>query len=150
MSDKPIVVGGCYCGKIRYQTTGPIYGLSYCYCLMCQRVHGAPFAPFTNVKREHFEWVRTDGLVELKLTEHAVRTVCGSCYSPISMVYHARPDEVGLVAVTVDEELSSMVVPEVDSHIFVARKPRWCTIADGASQEMGVPESMKEFLPEGL
>ncbi|KAL3483169.1 Mss4-like protein [Aspergillus germanicus] len=150
MSSKPFIVGGCYCGKIRYQTTGPIYGMSYCYCLMCQLVHGAPFAPFTNVKREHFKWLSNDGLVELNLSEHATRTVCGSCHAPISMVYHARSDEVGLVAVTVKEEESAMEMPEVEEHIFVSRKPRWYTIGDSAPQEMGMPERMRHYLPEVL
>jgi hypothetical protein len=125
MAQKSTVVGGCYCGKIRYQTTGPIYGLTFCYCLMCQLVHGGPFAPFTNVKREHLQWIRADDLVELKLSEHATRMVCGSCHAPITMVYHVKPDEIGLVAVTVNEEESSMAVPEVQRHIFVRRKPRW-------------------------
>ncbi|KAJ0417526.1 Mss4-like protein [Aspergillus carlsbadensis] len=150
MTSKPPIVGGCYCGKIRYETSGPIYGMSYCYCLMCQRVHGAPFAPFTNVKREHFHWISTDGLVALNLSPYATRTVCGECHAPITMVYHPKDDEVGLVAVTVREEESAMEVPEVQEHIFVGRKPRWYTIGDGAPQEMGIPERMRHYLPEGL
>ncbi|KAL2812658.1 Mss4-like protein [Aspergillus granulosus] len=150
MSSKPLVVGGCYCGKIRYQTTGPIYGLTYCYCLMCQLVHGGPFAPFTNVRREHLQWLNKDGLVELNLSKYATRTVCGSCHAPISMVYHANADKVGLVAVTINEEESAMEVPRVEGHIFVRRKPRWFTIGDGAPQEMGIPESMRHYVPDGL
>ncbi|KAE8386041.1 Mss4-like protein [Aspergillus alliaceus] len=150
MSQKPTVVGGCYCGKIRYQTTGPIYGLTFCYCLMCQIVHGGPFAPFTNVKREHLQWLKSDDLVELKLSDYATRTVCGSCHAPISMVYHGKPDEVGLVAVTINEEESTMAVPEVDGHIFVRRKPRWYKISDDAPQEMGLPERMKHYAPTDL
>ncbi|KAL2831611.1 Mss4-like protein [Aspergillus pseudoustus] len=150
MSSKPPIVGGCYCGKIRYQTTGPIYGLTYCYCLMCQLVHGGPFAPFTNVKREYLHWLSKDGLIELNLSKYATRTVCGSCHAPISMVYHAKNDEVGLVAVTINEEESAMQVPEIEGHIFVRRKPRWFTIGDTAPQEMGIPESMKHYIPDGL
>ncbi|KAL3457257.1 Mss4-like protein [Aspergillus heterothallicus] len=150
MPAKPPIVGGCYCGKIRYQTTGPIYGLTFCYCLMCQLVHGGPFAPFTNVNREHLEWLSKDGLVELSLSEYATRTVCGSCHAPITMVYHAKPDEIGLVAVTIKEEESTMEVPQVEGHIFVRRKPKWFTIGDSAPQDMGIPERMKHYVPDGL
>ncbi|KAL4913893.1 Mss4-like protein [Aspergillus aurantiobrunneus] len=146
MSPTPVVVGGCHCGKVRYATTGPLYGLTFCYCRMCQLVHGAPFAPFTNVKREHFQWTAAAALVELKLSRYATRTVCGSCHAPISMVYHAKPEEVGLVAVTVDEEQSAVAVPAVDAHIFVQQKPSWYTITDDAPQEMDMPESMREDL----
>ncbi|KAL4865764.1 hypothetical protein BDV12DRAFT_174052 [Aspergillus spectabilis] len=146
----PVIIGGCYCGKTRYQTTGPIYGLTFCYCLMCQLVHGGPFAPFTNVKKEHFQWIRNEDLVEMKLSEIATRTVCGACHSPITMEYHARPEELGIVAVTVDESRSSMRIPEVEGHIFVKRKPAWFTIGDGAKQEMGIPERMKGYIPDGL
>lgn len=137
------VTGNCFCGKTRYRTTGPLYGLSYCYCRTCQLLHGAPFAPFTNVKREHFQWTRADDLIELRLSTFATRTVCGSCHSPVSMVYDGKPDEVGLVAVTVQDQDA---VPEVEGHIFVKSKPRWHTIGDLAPQEMGVPEEMKEYI----
>ncbi|KAL4983487.1 Mss4-like protein [Aspergillus falconensis] len=139
----PTVTGSCYCGKTCYQTTGPLYGLSYCYCHTCQLLHGAPFAPFTNVKREHFQWTRSDDLVELRLSTFATRTVCGTCHAPVSMVYDGKPDEVGLVAVTVNEQNA---VPEVEGHIFVGSKPKWYTIGDNAPQEMGVPEEMKGYV----
>jgi hypothetical protein len=58
------------------------------------------------------------------------------------MVYDGKPDEVGLVAVTVQDQDA---VPEVEGHIFVRSKPSWHTIGDHAPQEMGVPEEMKEY-----
>ncbi|KAL4900246.1 hypothetical protein BDW74DRAFT_183000 [Aspergillus multicolor] len=146
MATTSTVTGGCFCGKTRYLTTGPLYGLSFCYCTTCQLLHGAPFAPFTNVKKEHFEWAQSDELVELRLSSFATRTVCGSCHSPISMVYDGNPDEVGIVAVTVKEG----AVPKVDNHIFVKSKPEWYTIGDDAPQELGFPDSMKEYVDVDL
>ncbi|OJJ02082.1 hypothetical protein ASPVEDRAFT_83602 [Aspergillus versicolor CBS 583.65] len=137
-----IVVGSCYCGKSRYETTAPIYGLSYCYCTICQLVHGAPFAPFVNIKSEHFHWIEKTSLVELRLTDFATRTVCSSCHAPLTMVYDKRPQETGICAVTVKEG----AVPELECHIFVETKPEWYRILDDKPQDMGVPEDMKQYL----
>ncbi|KAL4924255.1 GFA family protein [Aspergillus undulatus] len=144
------ITGGCHCGATRYRLTGPLYGLSYCYCRTCQLIHGAPFAPFTNVEKEHLEWTQDDELKELKLSSFATRTVCGVCHAPVSMVYHKQPDEVGIVAVTVDEEFVDALPAEVEGHIFVKRKPGWFVIGDGAPQDMGVPESLRGLVPDDL
>lgn len=142
----PTVIGSCYCGKTRYQTTSPIYGLSFCYCTICQLVHGAPFAPFVNVQSEHFHWVENAAVVELRLTDFATRTVCSSCHAPLTMVYDKRPQETGIVAVTVNEEESKVPVPELECHIFVETKPKWYSIMDDAPQDLGVPEDMKQYM----
>ncbi|KAL2864844.1 GFA family protein [Aspergillus lucknowensis] len=144
------VVGGCYCGKVRYETTGPVYGLTLCYCRMCQLVHGAPFATYTNIQREHLKWIRRDALTEFSLSKYATRTACRECHAPISMTYHVKPHEVGLCAVTINEKESAMTLPEVQRHIFVQEKPAWYTISDDAPQAMGVPESSKSYMPEEL
>ncbi|KAL4949752.1 Mss4-like protein [Aspergillus filifer] len=140
------ITGGCFCGKTRYTTTSPLYGLQYCYCRTCQLVHGAPFAPFTNVHRDSFQWVENKHVKELKLSSFATRTVCGECHAPITMVYHARPEEVGIVAVTVDEEFMD-TVPEVQGHIYVKGKPGWYTIVDDVKQDWGAPNSLKPLIP---
>jgi hypothetical protein len=57
------------------------------------------------------------------------------------MVYNDIPDEVGLVASSIDEELSEdKRVPEVQKHIFVAEKPRWYRISGDAPQWPGNSE----------
>ncbi|KAL4876432.1 Mss4-like protein [Aspergillus karnatakaensis] len=145
----PTLKGSCYCKSTTYTTTSAPYGLTFCYCTMCQKLHGAPFAPFTNVATDHFHWTRKDNLVEINLSKIATRTICGMCRAPLTMVYHHKPQETGVVAVTVDEEFKGLV-PSVSGHIFVERKPGWFVIGDQARQELGVPESLRGVVPDDL
>ncbi|KAF9884501.1 hypothetical protein FE257_001688 [Aspergillus nanangensis] len=146
MADKPAVVGGCFCGKVAYKTLKPVTGMSFCYCSMCQSVHGAPFAAFTNINRNDLVWTRTEGLLDLRLSNVATRTVCRSCHAPITMVYNAAPDEPGIVAASIDEEKSTAAIPEVKSHIYVNEKPSWYKITDNAPQHLGPPPYLESWL----
>jgi hypothetical protein len=39
------ITGGCNCGAIRFEVTGPFEGASYCHCTRCQRRTGTAAAP---------------------------------------------------------------------------------------------------------
>ncbi|GLA30732.1 hypothetical protein AnigIFM63326_009166 [Aspergillus niger] len=147
-----VIHGSCYCQRTTYATTAPLHGLTYCYCRMCRLLHGAPFAAFTNVDASHFHWIRSDRLVEINLSNYATRTICGDCRSPMTMVYHIKPHEVGIVAVTVDERNSKGKVPEtVREHIFLEGKPAWFVVPeDGGERSMGILKRMRGVVPEGL
>ncbi|KAL5333704.1 Mss4-like protein [Aspergillus crustosus] len=148
---KPLIVGTCACRKTRYHTTSPPTGLTFCYCRTCRLLHGAPFAPFTNVPSAHFHWIDKEELIEVHTSPVATRTLCGGCYAPITMVYRDRPEVVGVVASTVDEGESEGGVPrEVEEHMFVEGKPAWFVIGDQGKQVVGVPEGLKGLIPEGL
>jgi hypothetical protein len=66
------------------------------------------------------------------------------------MVYNAEPDEVGLVATTIDEKLSAEPVPKVEQHIYVAQKPGWYDISaeDGAKVYDGPTDSLRGWLED--
>jgi hypothetical protein len=40
MTDFPLT-GGCNCGALRFEVTGPLVVTSYCHCKRCQRRSGA-------------------------------------------------------------------------------------------------------------
>jgi hypothetical protein len=40
MPDFPLT-GGCNCGAVRFEVTGPLVAASYCHCTRCQRRSGA-------------------------------------------------------------------------------------------------------------
>lgn len=112
---------------------------------MCRLLHGAPFAPWTNIQHKDLQWIRKE-LIALKLLHFATGTVCGVCHAPITMTYKAAPDEVGIVAVSIDEGKSSGgAIPQVERHIYVSQRPSWYKILDMAVQYEGVPEDMKDY-----
>lgn len=38
--------GGCLCGAVRFQVSGPPYRVGVCHCLDCRKAHGAVFRTF--------------------------------------------------------------------------------------------------------
>lgn len=62
------------------------------------------------------------------------------------MVYNATPDEIGIVAASIDEELSTAPIPEVERHIYVDQKPRWYKILDDAPQHPGPTPDIQSSL----
>ena len=139
-----VVVGGCYCGQVRYQSTEPAFGLTFCYCTTCQLLHGAPFAAWTNVPKLGLTWIEDKGLVEASFSDLATRTFCSNCHAPITMAFHAVPDEIGIVAATISQEQSKKAVPALQRHIFVSEKPSWYRILDSLEQHQGFPDDMKD------
>lgn len=147
----PAIAGGCYCGNVRYKSTEPVYGMTSCYCSICRSVHGAPFATFTNLKRKDLQWTRKEALLSIAFSNAATRTVCRTCSAPITMVYNATPDEVGIVAASIDEELSTAPIPAVECHIYVDQKPDWYKILDDAPQHPGpTPDIQSNLEHESL
>lgn len=149
MTDSPAVIGGCYCGQVRYQSKEPAHGMALCYCSTCRSLHGAPFAPFTHLSRQHLQWTQTEGLLSLAFSDVAVRSFCRSCCAPVAMVYNAEPDEIALVATSIDEELSAAKVPEVECHIYVGEKPGWFRILDDKPQMDGPSLQIRRNMEEG-
>ena len=43
------IQGGCLCGGIRYEVSGPLTDVGNCHCSMCRRFHGAAFATYAKV-----------------------------------------------------------------------------------------------------
>jgi len=64
------------------------------------------------------------------------------------MTYKTAPDEVSIAAVSIDEEKSSGVIPQVERHIYVSQRPSWYKILDMAEQHEGVPTDTKDYVKE--
>lgn len=48
--------GSCLCGAVKYQIDAPIESATHCHCGQCRKGHGAAFASYGNVRREHFRF----------------------------------------------------------------------------------------------
>jgi hypothetical protein len=46
--------GGCQCGAIRYEITGPPAAVYACHCTECQKQSGSAFAMAAVIPQEHF------------------------------------------------------------------------------------------------
>jgi hypothetical protein len=54
--DRTTYVGGCQCGRVRYEAEGPAGRATVCYCRMCQKASGAPFMAFVRFPADQVAW----------------------------------------------------------------------------------------------
>jgi hypothetical protein len=49
--------GGCHCGQIRYQFSGPLHDIAHCHCSICRRVSGGIVTTWITVPTSAFQWL---------------------------------------------------------------------------------------------
>ncbi len=80
-----VLVGGCWCGAVRYRVADGFLYSSNCHCSRCRAATGSAFKPFAGIERDKLEL--TDGLDALlvvgeeELNDTRCR-VCGFSSSP--------------------------------------------------------------------
>jgi hypothetical protein len=82
--ENPVVrEGGCMCGAVRYQLSGPFTYSAHCHCRSCQRAVGAGFATYSAVAPENF--VVTKGEMAIFHSSPGVnRGFCARCGTSLS------------------------------------------------------------------
>ena len=117
--------GGCHCGAIRYEVSGPPHETAYCHCRMCQRTTGAPVLASASVRPENFRI--TKGAVKIyNSSDWGHRGFCGDCGAQI----YYRDNDVGA---EVDLNTACLDGPNAfppQMHIWTDSQLSWLNIAD--------------------
>ena len=126
--------GGCLCGGVRYEVTGPFEAIGNCHCSMCRKAHGAAFVTWGLVKPTQFRWVTGEELVRhYESSPGRTRCFCRRCGSPLAS---AHAGAVGEVAIgTLDGDPGA----RPQAHIFVASRAVWHEITDSLPQHAAWP-----------
>ena len=115
--------GGCYCGKVRYTTSGELPDIIVCHCTQCRRQSGHQYA--TTLTRhnqvvifgdEHITWFNA--------TQAARRGFCSQCGS--HLFWLNNHGDLAIMAASIDEPSGLKVA----SHIFTADKGDYYEILD--------------------
>ncbi|TMX41415.1 GFA family protein [Vibrio rotiferianus] len=115
--------GGCLCGGVSIEITGPIKHVMHCHCKMCRKAHGSSFASFGLVSVEDFKITGTTNIRTYKSSKNVLRTFCGICSSNIEWIDNSEFNEgyrsfaLGL--------LDTEFVPDSEEHIFVSNEVKW-------------------------
>jgi hypothetical protein len=100
--------GGCLCGKVRYEVTGPAKSAIQCYCRDCQHISGGGHLPAFIVHRDNFS--RAGPVKLFYSTSDAgsdlVLGFCSECGSPIFRTTSKAPDLVFIAAGSLDDPAS--------------------------------------------
>lgn len=114
--------GGCLCGAIRFEITGPIRNIIYCHCSQCRKAQGSAFATNGIVTTEHFHFLSgEDKLTGYESTPGQTKYFCKICGSPIISKTISKSGQVRVRLGTIESDISER--PE--AHIFATSKANW-------------------------
>ncbi len=74
--------GGCLCGAVRYEISGPMPWIVYCHCEQCRKTSGH-FVAATRVGLEDLHIIEDSGLEWYKSSDLADRGFCRQCGSSL-------------------------------------------------------------------
>lgn len=127
-----VLHGGCLCGQVRYEISGPVTSASHCHCTFCRKAHGAAFATYATVDAEQHRFLSGEALVRrFASSPTVVRCFCDRCGSPLTWQDADRfPGRISFPLAGLD------VAPEPleQHHIFVGSRACWFTIHDSWPQ----------------
>ncbi|MCU1716277.1 GFA family protein [Pseudomonas sp. 5P_3.1_Bac2] len=122
--------GSCLCQAVCYQIATPIAAGIHCHCQQCRKAHGAAFASYVNVRREHFVWSQGEQwLRRYQSSPGVTRTFCGQCGSTLLWLGEQRPNWLSVALATLDTPLDTMTW----QHIHLDSKAPWHHWTDGLS-----------------
>jgi hypothetical protein len=126
--------GGCLCGAVRYEASGPVTNPCYCYCNSCRRATGAPFVAWGTFAHSRFRVTRGT-LAEYRSSPQVWRGLCTACGGALTYRHDARAGEIDVTLASLDE--AATLAPQM--HVWVSDKLPWVTISDGLPQFATVP-----------
>lgn len=119
-----ITTGGCLCGAVRYEVSGPLRDIVNCHCEMCQKLHGN-FGAHTKARKVNIRITKEDGLAWYKSSDVAQRGFCKNCGS--SLFWEPfELDATGILAGSLDSATGLKTM----GHIFTGEKAEFYEITD--------------------
>jgi hypothetical protein len=76
------LTGSCNCGAIKYKVVGDVKSIVNCHCNLCRKMNGSAFSTYVAVTDDDFKLLSGD-LLTHKVSEHAEKSFCGKCGTPI-------------------------------------------------------------------
>ncbi len=125
------VTGGCLCGAVRYQVTGPLRDVVSCHCTHCRRTSGH-FVAATAARSSDVVLLEESGLRWYTASNKTRRGFCDRCGS--SLFWEpAEGGHTSIMAGTLDGETGLKTV----RHICVETAGDYYRIGDGVPQIQG-------------
>ena len=101
--------GGCQCGAVRFEVTGPLGRASVCHCRMCQKAFGNVFAPLVSVREaQAFRWTKAEP-ARFASSNLVQRGFCPACGTPLT---YEAPDGVAVAIGAFDHP--GEIVPDIE------------------------------------
>ncbi|NVK56799.1 MAG: GFA family protein [Alteromonadaceae bacterium] len=79
--------GSCHCNSVHFKFSGQIRAIVNCHCNLCRKMNGSAFSTYVAVPAQSFE-LTSGTLKTVKVSEHASKSFCTNCGTPI---YNQNP-----------------------------------------------------------
>lgn len=128
------IVGGCFCGRVRYSIAAPLQAARSCHCSRCRKAFSGAGSAYAEVEPGTFTWVQgDDALVRYSSVQNWGLAFCGTCGTTLCGIH--RDDVHGVTLGSVDGDPGV----EIQMHIFVGSRAPWDHIGGDAPQFDGAP-----------
>jgi hypothetical protein len=130
-----VYAGGCLCGAVRFEATGPAFKPHTCSCKMCQRHTGALTTCWVEFPREAVTWTGPGGApAAWRSSEFSSRAFCPACGASIGAI-DDKPT-VALLLGVFDSANAKELKPV--AHSYRGGRPRWwCVSVDEPAAAAG-------------
>ncbi|QZI70614.1 GFA family protein [Pseudomonas protegens] len=122
--------GGCHCGRLRYQFSGPLRDIAHCHCSICRRVSGGLVTTWITLPARAFKWL--EGVpARYDSSASCARYFCADCGAHLALVTHLSPDSIDVTIATLDH-------PErapADRHIWTDSRLPWLHLDEHLPEE---------------
>jgi len=117
------LTGGCFCGQVRYETTGVPFHETSCHCAICRGTTGAASVAWFSVERSQFRFI-TGEPARFKSTRRGTRSFCANCGTQLTFETEDFPSEVDITVCSLDDPDS--VAPK--DQTWISSKVRWAVL----------------------
>ena len=138
-SPEKLLTGGCQCGTVRYEITGPPVGLYVCHCLECRRQSASAFGISVIVGRKDFHLTKGETKSWSRSTDSGRTLHCHFCAACGSRLFHAGALERETISVKGGSLDQTLDLGEA-IHIWTRRKLPGVLIPEHAAQFPGEPD----------
>jgi hypothetical protein len=120
--------GGCLCGKVRFETFGPLRDVIFCHCSQCRRQSGLYFAA-TSISAAALVLTGAENLTWFAASDFAKRGFCAACGSHLFWKPNDE-DRYAILAGAFDDP--TCLTPGY--HVCTEGRPAFYQINDGLPQ----------------
>ena len=124
------ILGGCFCGSLRYEIEGPLCNARACHCSQCRKAFSGAGSAYAEIPGDStFRWIsQTDNLNIYESVEGWGLAFCVNCGTSLCGMYQGKVQGITLGSVDGDPGI------EIEKHIFVGSKAPWDHIGGDAPQ----------------
>ena len=130
--DEKTYSGGCLCGAIRFEATGPAEKPHSCSCRFCQQHTGAPTAAWVEFPAARLRWTGAGGKpATFRSSDYSSRAFCPACGSSVGAI-----DDEPVIALLIggfDDPADPALAPQ--DHSFADCRPGWLQVETASGEE---------------